>query len=162
MKKRCLVACECSGRVRDAFSARGWDAWSCDLAPPDTPGQHIRGDVLPVLGDGWDLLIAHPPCTRLTITANKWYKPEYADRFPNIHAERKAAIDFFMAFADAPVERICIENPVGIMSTLWRTPDQIIPAVSFRPSRAEENLSLAQEPAAAPTHQIRATRLLCF
>lgn len=127
--KRCLIACEQSGRVRDAFKERGWDAWSCDLEPSD--GQHIQSDVVPVLTQGWDLMIAHPPCTRLTITANKWYKPEYASRFPNIHNERRDAIKFFMAIAEAPIDRICIENPVGIMSSLWRKPDQIIQPFHF-------------------------------
>lgn len=89
-----LVACEFSGIVREAFAARGHNAWSCDLLPTEIPGKHIQGDVLDVLRDGWDLMIAHPPCTRLTVTANRWYKPEYAARFPRIHEEREEAIEF--------------------------------------------------------------------
>lgn len=123
---RVLVACEFSGIVREAFAAQGHDAWSCDLIPTEVQGKHIQGDVLDVLGDGWDLMIAHPPCTRLTVTANRWYKPEYADRFPRIHEEREEAIEFFMALANAPIDRIAVENPVGIISTRWRKPDQII------------------------------------
>jgi hypothetical protein len=76
-------------------------------------------------------MIAHPPCTRLTVTGNKWYKPEYADRFPRIHEEREEAVKFFMALAEAPIPKKCIENPVGIMSTRWRKPEQIIQPFQF-------------------------------
>lgn len=125
-----LVACEFSGVVRDAFARMGHDAWSCDLLPSEKPGQHIQDDVLKHL-DGWDMIIAHPPCTRLTVSCNKWYKPEYKDRFPNIHQEREEAVKFFMSLAEAPAPKICIENPVGIMSTRWRHPDQIIQPFQF-------------------------------
>ena len=117
---RVLVACEYSGRVRDAFAAKGHDAWSCDLLPTETPGQHIQGDVLSVLGDGWDLMIAHPPCTHLAVSGARWF------------AEKRAAglqqegIAFFMAMVNAPIERIAVENPVCIMSTHYRKPDQVI------------------------------------
>jgi hypothetical protein len=79
-----------------------------------------------ILNDGWDLMIAHPPCTYLTVTGNKWMKPEFADRFPTRQQDRREAVEFFMAMANAPIERIAIENPVGIMSSVWRKPDQII------------------------------------
>jgi hypothetical protein len=130
---RVLIACEESQVVCIAFREKGHEAYSCDIVDCSggRPEWHIKGNVLDHLNDGWDLMIAHPPCTRLTVTGNKWYKPEYADRFPNIHKERDQAIEFFMALACAPIKQICIENPVGIMSTLWRKPDQIIQPFYF-------------------------------
>ena len=128
---RVLVACEFSGTVRDAFRRGGHDAVSCDLLPTDVPGPHIQGDVLAVLNDGWDLMVAHPPCTYLTVAANKWMKPEYAHRFPDRPRQRQQAISFFMELWCNPIKRICIENPVGIMSTEFRKPDQIIQPYQF-------------------------------
>ena len=151
---RVLVACEFSGIVRDAFRKRGHDAWSCDLLPTERPGPHIQGDVLKHLMDGqqkyamipcwrpanerteftvsgWDLMIAHPPCTYLTVTGNKWMKAEFRDRFPDRQRQRDEAIEFFLALWNAPIERICIENPVGIMSTIFRKPDQYIQPYEF-------------------------------
>lgn len=126
-----LIACEYSGIVRSAFAKAGHDAWSCDILPTELPGNHIQADVLSILDNGWDLMIAHPPCTRLTVTANKWYKPEFADRFPDIQQEREEAVTFFMALANARIEKICLENPVGIMSTRWQKPSQIIQPYNF-------------------------------
>jgi len=123
---RVLIACEFSGTVREAFAAKGHDAWSCDLEPTDIPGQHYQGDVNDILNEGWDMMIAHPPCTYLTVTGNKWFKPEYKDRFPTRHQDRQDAINFFMLLVNAPIEKIAIENPIGIMSTTYRKPDQII------------------------------------
>ena len=128
---RVLVACEFSSVVRDAFRKRGHDAGSCDLLPTEREGPHIQDDVLLHLEDGWDLMIAHPPCTYLTCTGNKWFKPEFASRFPRRQEQRKDAISFFLALANAPIKQSCIENPVGIMSSLWRTPDQIIDPTDF-------------------------------
>ena len=128
---RVLVACEYSGRVRDAFIRGGHDAMSCDLAPTDVPGPHYEGDVMDIITDNWDLLIAFPPCTYLTLTGNKWFKPEFADRFPERHQQRKDAIDFFMQIANMPISRIAIENPIGIMSSHYRKPDQIIQPWQF-------------------------------
>jgi hypothetical protein len=88
-KMRVLVACEFSGIVRDAFAKRGHDAWSCDLLPTEREGKHIQGDVLNISDEGWDLMIAHPPCTYLTVSGNKWMKPEFADRFPDRLQQRK-------------------------------------------------------------------------
>jgi hypothetical protein len=103
---RILIACEYSARVRDAFRDRGHDAWSADLLPTEgDPRWHIRGDVLPLLGDGWDLLIAHPPCTRLCLSGVRWL----AER--NLWAELDEACKFFRAFLDAPIPRIAVENP---------------------------------------------------
>lgn len=122
-----LIACECSGVVREAFRKLGHDAWSCDLKPSEDNSKfHIEDDVGKVIGGGWDMMIAHPTCRLLTVTGNKWMKPEYRHRFPNRPQEREEAKAFFMLFVNAPILRTCIENPVGIMNTIYRTPDQII------------------------------------
>lgn len=102
-----LVACEFSGVVRDAFAARGHDAWSCDLLPTERPGQHYQGDVFDVINDGWDLMIAHPPCTYLCRHRSRWNKEE-----DKIHQEESR--DFFMRFLDTDIPHICIENPVPL------------------------------------------------
>ena len=105
---RVLVACEFSGLVRDAFIARGHDAMSCDLEPTEAPGPHYRGDVRDLLvPDAWDLLIAHPPCTYLAKSGIRWYNLRRAEREPLMHE----AIEFFRLFLDAPVPRVCVENP---------------------------------------------------
>ena len=120
---RILVACEFSGVVRDAFRARGHDAWSCDLLPSERPGPHIQGDVLPRLGDGWDLMIAHPPCTHLAVSGARWFKDK--------QREQAEALDFVRALLAAPVPRIALENPVSIISSRIRKPDQIIQPWQF-------------------------------
>lgn len=123
-----LVACEYSGRVRQAFRARGHDAWSCDLLPAeDGSGFHVRRDVLTLLKEwrGWDLMIAHPPCTHLAVSGARWFPEKQAS------GEQQAAIDFFLALARAPIPRIAIENPVSIMSSVWREPDQIVQPWQF-------------------------------
>ena len=115
-----LVACEFSGIVRDAFIARGHDAVSCDLLQTERPGPHIQGDVLSVLGDGWDLMIAHPPCTYLSYVGNRhWDNPGRAEK-------REKAAEFFMALWNAPIHKICIENPLGYMSRVFARPTQTI------------------------------------
>lgn len=134
---RVLIACEESGVVREAFRAKGHDAFSCDLLPSDSP-YHFQDDVLPYLIGRWDLMIAHPPCTYLTTTGNKWFKPEYKERFPNREEQRKQAIRFFKYLTGAPIERIAIENPVGIMSTIFRKPDQIIQPYEFGDPHAKK------------------------
>lgn len=130
-----LVACEYSGRVRDAFIEKGHDAISCDLLPTDKPGPHYQGDVFDIINNGFDLLIAHPPCTYLTCSAEWAYKePDEINKKLSPEklygkARRKAreeAVDFFMALVNAPIDKICIENPVGVMSTRYRKPDQFI------------------------------------
>lgn len=148
-----LVACEESQRVCIAFRNKGHEAYSCDIqdCSGGHPEWHVKGDVLDILNPGrsgicfktvdgewhkivgkWDLIIAHPPCTRLTVSANKYYKPEYATRFPNIQTERNEAIKFFMAFTSIDCDRVAIENPVGIMSTFYRKPDQIYNPYDFK------------------------------
>lgn len=115
-----LIACEYSGRVRDAFIAKGHDAISCDLLPTDAPGPHYQGDVLGIINDGFDLMIAHPPCTDLAVSGARHFKEKIAD------GRQQASVDFFMKLANANIDKIAIENPVCIMSTKWRKPDQII------------------------------------
>ena len=119
---RVLVACEYSGTVRDAFSALGHDAWSCDLLPTESPGLHYQGDVLGVICDNeWDLMVAHPPCTYLSSSGLHWNK-----RTPGREQKTTDAIAFVSALMDAPIQRIAIENPIGRISTAIRKPDQII------------------------------------
>jgi site-specific DNA-cytosine methylase len=113
-----LVACEYSGKVRDAFKAKGHDAWSCDLLPTDVEGQHIQGDVLDVLDQGWDLMIAHPPCTHLAVSGARWFKDK--------QQEQQEALDFVSALLNAPINKIALENPISIISTKIRKPDQIV------------------------------------
>lgn len=115
---RVLVACEFSGTVRDAFTARGHDAVSCDLLPSETPGPHYQGDVLDILGDGWDLMIAHPPCTHLAVSGARWFAEK--------REEQAQALDFVRALLDAPIPRIALENPVSVISSRIRKPDQIV------------------------------------
>ena len=121
-----LVACEFSGTVRDAFSRGGHEAWSCDLLPSEKPGNHYQGNVLDIICDGWDLMVAHPPCTFLTVAANKWMKPEFADRFPDRPQQREEAVSFFMAMINAPIPQIAVENPIGVISSRYRKPDQVV------------------------------------
>lgn len=118
-----LVACEFSGRVRDAFLAKGHDAISCDFIPSDTSGPHIQGDVLEHLKDGWDMMIAFPPCKYICNGGNNWL-----NRRPDLkwRENRETAAEFFMEFVNAPIPKIVIENPIGCMSTKYRKPDQII------------------------------------
>jgi hypothetical protein len=126
---RVLIACEFSGIVRDAFRARGHDAVSCDLLPSEREGPHIQGDVLAVLGDGWDMMIAHPPCTYLCRQGQRWMKhPAHSEGRP---AKQKEAVRFFKMLYGAHIPRICVENPVGILNTQFRKPDQIIQPWQF-------------------------------
>ena len=128
-----LIACEESQTVCKAFREKGHEAYSCDIqeCSGGHPEWHIKGDVLPLLKQQWDLIIAHPPCTRLTVAANKYYKPEYAERFPSIHQDRKDAIEFFLEFTRCNCPKVAIENPIGIMSTVYKKPEQIIQPYQF-------------------------------
>jgi hypothetical protein len=120
---RVLVACEYSGTVRDAFAARGHDAWSCDLLPTERLGNHIHGDVLQHLHRNWDLMIAHPPCTHLAVSGARWFKDK--------QIEQAEALDFVRRLLDAPIPRIALENPISIISSRIRKPDQIIQPWQF-------------------------------
>jgi hypothetical protein len=118
---RILVACEFSGIVREAFRRRGHDAWSCDLLPTEIPGNHIQGDVLEILNDGWDLMIAHPPCTYLSSSGMHWTTRGLRD--PSLTED---ALDFVKTLLNAPIKNIALENPIGVISSRIRKPDQII------------------------------------
>jgi site-specific DNA-cytosine methylase len=150
-----LIACEFSGVVRDAFTALGHDAISCDLLPTESPGYHWQGDIFECLKFhhyGFDLMIAHPPCTYLTVTANKWMKPEWEWKFPTRKQDRIDAINFFMELVNVPIEKIAIENPVGIMSTKYRKPDQIIQPYQFGHTESKKTcLWLKNLPKLVPT-----------
>lgn len=113
-----LVACEYSGVVRDAFRALGHDAMSCDLLPTDVDGPHYQGDVRDILADGFDLMIAHPPCTHLAVSGARWFKDKVQ--------EQAESLEFVRLLMDAPIPRIAIENPVSVISSRIRKPDQII------------------------------------
>jgi len=124
---RVLVGCEYSGRVRNAFREAGHDAWSCDLLPSEDDSPfHIHGDVLPLLDQGWDLGIFHPPCTYLAVSGLHWNK-----RDPARAAKTEEALDFVRALMSAPIERIAVENPVSCISSRIRKPDQIIQPYEF-------------------------------
>lgn len=121
---RVLLACEFSGTVREAFRKIGMDAWSCDLLPSDIPStHHIQDDVLNHLNDGWDMMIAFPPCTHLAVSGARWFKEK--------QREQEQALDFVKALMNAPIKRKAIENPVSIISSHVRKPDQIIQPWQF-------------------------------
>ena len=121
-----LVACEYSGSVRDAFIRQGHDAISCDILPSESDfGPHYQGDVNDILFDGFDAMIAFPPCTHLAVSGARWFAKKQKD-----YRQQKAIV-FFLQLALAPIEKIAIENPIGIISSLWRKPDQIIQPWQF-------------------------------
>jgi hypothetical protein len=115
---RILIACEYSGTVRDEFIAAGHDAISCDLLSTEVPGPHYQGDVTDILGDGWDMMVAHPPCTHLAVSGARWFHLKLQ--------EQAEALDFVRLLMNAPIPRIAIENPVSIISSRIRKPDQVI------------------------------------
>lgn len=121
-----LVACEYSGKVRDAFLALGHDAMSCDLLPTDSPGPHYQGDVFDIINDGWDLMIAHPPCTYLSVSGMHWTTRGLRD--PKLTED---ALEFVKKLLDAPIDRIALENPISVISSRIRKPDQIIAPYMF-------------------------------
>ena len=181
MKKfRLLVCCEESQRVCMAFRKRGWEAYSCDIEPCSGghPEWHIQQDVLPLINGGcefdtvdsehhivkgeWDLLICHPPCTYLTLAGNKWFKPEFRDRFPDRIQQRQEAIEFFMKFANAKCKHIAIENPVGVMSSQWRRPNQYIEPYYFGdPEKKKTGLWLVGLPNLIPTNIVEPVIIHC-
>lgn len=146
-KLRVLVACEYSGIVRNAFIARGHEAMSCDLLPTEQPGPHYQGDVRDVLDYPWDLMIAHPPCTHLSVSGARHFSAKRMD------GRQQTAVSFFMTLARCPIPRKVIENPVSIMSSMWRKPDQVIQPWMFGHGETKatclwlENVSLLE-----PTH----------
>jgi len=118
-----LIACEYSGTVREAFKALGHDAWSCDILETEIPGNHLQCDVREIIEDGWDMMIAHPPCTHLAVSGARWFK--YKQR------EQAEALEFVLLLMNAPIPRIAIENPISIISSRIRKPDQIIQPWQF-------------------------------
>lgn len=121
-----LVACEYSGRVRDAFLRNGHEAMSCDLLPTDVDGPHYQGDVFDIIGDGWDLMIAHPPCTYLSVSGMHWTTRGLRD--PQLTED---ALEFVKKLMSAPIAKIAIENPISVISSRIRKPDQIITPYQF-------------------------------
>lgn len=117
---RVLVACEYSGRVRDAFRAKGHDALSCDLLPTEVPGPHYQGDVFDIIGEGWDLMICHPPCTHLAVSGARHFAAKKAS------GVQDEALEFVRRLLDSSVDKIALENPVSIISSRIRKPDQVI------------------------------------
>lgn len=125
---RVLIACEFSGIVRDAFTAKGHDAYSCDLLPTERPGKHFKMSLFNeidqwVLSMEFDLIIAHPPCTHLSVSGARWFKEK--------ELEQRRAVNFFMLCINAPAKKVAVENPISIMSTKYRKPDQIIQPWQF-------------------------------
>lgn len=120
-----LIACEFSGKVRDAFAAQGHEAMSCDLLPTERPGWHYQGDVRDVLDDGWDLMVCHPPCTHLAVSGARHFAAKQAS------GVQQEALDFVRTLLDAPIEMIALENPISIISSRIRKPDQIVQPYMF-------------------------------
>jgi hypothetical protein len=151
---RVLIACEFSAMVRDAFRARGHDAWSCDLLPCEgDPAWHIQGDALAAAhGPQWDLMVAHPPCTYLASSGLHWNK-----RRPERAAQTEEALAFVLALANAPIPRIAIENPIGCLSTRWRKPDWIVQPHQFGHDASKSTcLWLKRLPPLRPTAHVAA------
>ncbi len=127
-----LIACEYSGIVRNAFAAKGHDAWSCDILPTESPGNHFQGDVLEHLDKGWDMMIAHPPCTYLSNAGIAWFNEEkYGDKARTRKKLRLEAMEFVKKLYYNDILKVCSENPVGYLNKNWKKPDQIIQPYFF-------------------------------
>lgn len=122
---RVLVACEFSGTVRDAFTRKGHYAMSCDLLPSETDGFHYQGDIFDVINDDWDLMVAHPPCTHLSVSGARYFKEKIKD------GRQQEALDFVQKLLNAPIPKIALENPISVISSKIRKPDQIIQPWQF-------------------------------
>ena len=145
-----LIACEYSGVVRDAFIAKGHDALSCDLLPTDKPGPHYQGDVFDIINNGWDLMIAHPPCTYLAVSGMHWTTRGLRD--PKLTDD---ALNFVQRLMEAPIERIALENPVSVISSRIRKPDQIIQPWWFGHDASKKTcLWLKNLPLLVPTNML--------
>jgi hypothetical protein len=146
---RVLVACEYSGTVRDAFLACGHDAMSCDLLPTESPGPHYQGNVFDVIDYPWDLMIAHPPCTHLSVSGSRHFATKRMD------GRQQAGVSFFMRLAKSDIRHIAIENPVCVMSSLWRKPDQTIQPWQFGHGETKATcLWLKGLPPLKPTNEV--------
>lgn len=156
---RVLVACEFSGTVRDAFLKRGHYAMSCDLEPCDSTasGDHYQGNVLDILNQGWDLMIAHPPCTHLAVSGARHFAKKIAD------GRQQQGIDFFMQLINAPIDKIAVENPIGIMSTKYRKPDQIVQPYEYGHETTKATcLWLKNLPLLVPTNVVDKGEIVTF
>lgn len=153
-----LVACEESQEVCKAFRELGHEAYSCDIqdCSGGHPEWHLKQDVIPLLNQEWDLIIAHPPCTFLTVTGNRWFNVErYGDKAIQRQKDREKAVEFFMQFVNAKCEKIAIENPIGYMSTAYKKPTQIIHPYMFGdPARKATCLWLKGLPKLTPTDMV--------
>lgn len=153
-----LVACEESQEVCKAFRAKGHEAYSCDIqeCSGGHPEWHVKQDVIPLLNEEWDLIIAHPPCTFLTVTGNRWFNVKrYGDKAIQRQKDREEAVAFFMQFANAKCKKIAIENPIGYMSTAYKKPTQIIHPYMFGdPARKATCLWLKGLPKLTPTDMV--------
>ena len=160
-----LVACEESQRVCIAFRAKGHEAYSCDIEPCSGghPEWHIQDDVLKHLNKNWDLIIAHPPCTYLTVTGNRWFNVDtYGNKALDRIKLRDNAIEFFMKFVNAPCDKIAIENPVGVISSVYRKPDQIIQPYEYgHPLTKKTCLWLKNLPLLKPTNIVEPEYVIC-
>lgn len=142
---RVLVACEYSGIVREAFAARGHEALSCDLLPTEMPGPHYQGDVFDIIEDGFDLMIAHPPCTHLAVSGARWFRDK--------QQEQAEALQFVRDLMAAPIPRICIENPVSIISSRIRKASQYIQPYEYGHGETKKTgLWLTNLPLLTPTN----------
>jgi len=150
-----LVACEYSGTVRDAFISMGHEAMSCDLLPTDVPGPHYQGDVFDIINQGWDMMIAHPPCTYLCVSGLHWNK-----RVEGRDAKTDEALEFVKRLLDAPIQRIALENPVGCISKRIRKPEQIIQPYEYGDDAAKKTcLWLKNLPKLRPTDRVRGRKV---
>ncbi len=153
-----LIACEYSGIVRDSFSEQGHDTLSCDLLPSEKPSSHYQGNVLDIINDSWDMMIAFPPCTYLCKGGMNWL-----NRKPEWRPNRELAVEFFMSLINAPIEKICVENPIGHMSTRYRKPNQIIyPWMFGHPYKKDICLWLKNLPKLEPTYIVEGRKKLDF
>lgn len=162
---RVLVACEESQTVCIAFRELGHEAFSCDILPCSGghPEWHIQDDVLKHLDEDWDLIIAHPPCTYLTITGNRWFNvARYGEKAIERYKQREEAIEFFMRLANAPCKKIAIENPVGVLSSVYRKPEQIIQPYEYgHPLTKKTCLWLKNLPKLNPTNIVEPEYVIC-
>jgi hypothetical protein len=150
-----LVACEYSGTVRDAFISMGHEAMSCDLLPTDVPGPHYQGDVFDIINQGWDMMIAHPPCTYLCVSGLHWNK-----RVEGRDAKTDEALEFVKKLLDVPIQRIALENPVGCISKRIRKPEQIIQPYEYGDDAAKKTcLWLKNLPKLRPTDRVRGRKV---
>ncbi len=142
-----LIACEYSATVREAFRLAGHDAMSCDLLPTEIPGNHYQGDVFDIINDDWDMMIAHPPCTHLSVSGARWFKDK--------KVEQAGALEFVRRLMNAPIEKIAIENPISIISSKIRKPDQIIQPWMFGHGETKATcLWLKNLPKLMPTNMV--------